>query len=139
MKTPWHLWLVGVASLAWNGLGAWQWWMKTTGSQGYWGALTQAQADYMRAAPLWTDVAFGLTIWCGVLGALLLLLRRRLAFNAYAASLIAILADSTYVHFLSNGREVMGTEGVMFGVVLIVLCAGQTLYARWAGRRGWLR
>ena len=105
----------------------------------YYNHTASLLADKWFAPRLGTDVAFGLTIWCGVLGALLLLLRRRLAFNAYAASLIAILADSTYVHFLSNGREVMGTEGVMFGVVLIVLCAGQTLYARWAGRRGWLR
>jgi len=139
VKTPWHLWVIAVLSFLWNAMGAWQWFQQVTGDPAYWGSLTMAQAAYLRAAPLWTDVAFGVSVWCGVLGALLLLFRRRLSFNAYIASLIAFIADSVYVHLLSNGREAMGAAGVLFGVVVFVIGVIQVAYTRWAARRGLIR
>ncbi|MET4683097.1 hypothetical protein [Brevundimonas faecalis] len=137
--TPWHLWAVAVVSVVWNGIGVWQWYQKVTGSPAYWDALTMQQVVYLRGAPLWTDVAFGVAVWCGLLGALMLLLRRRLAFNAFVAGLIAMLADSVYVHVLSNGREVMGTAGVLFGVLIILIFAAQIAYSHWARRKGVIR
>lgn len=139
MKTPWHLWLFGALSLIWNAMGAFQWFQQVTGDPAYWDKLTLAQAVYLRAAPVWTDVAFGLAVWAGVLGALLLLLRRRLSFHAYVAALIGFIADSVYVHLLSNGREAMGTAGVLFGVIVFVICVVQVVYSRRSLGRGLLR
>src|SRR5690606_36016328 len=73
---PWHLWAIAAASVLWNGVGVWQWYQKVTGAQAYWSALTMEQVFYLRSAPMWTDVAFGVAVWCGLLGALMLLLRR---------------------------------------------------------------
>ena len=139
VRTPWHLWAVGVLSLLWNALGAWQWVLQMSGDPAYWAAMDPAQAAYLRAAPLWTDMAFGLAVWAGVLGALLLLARRRPAVPVYVVALIAFLADSAYVHLLSDGRAAMGPEGTMFGVVVLVICLIQAGYARWSSRRGVLR
>ncbi|PQZ81718.1 MULTISPECIES: hypothetical protein [unclassified Brevundimonas] len=137
--TPWHLWLVGGLSLLWNATGVWQWYQQVTGAPAYWDALTAAEAAYLRAAPVWTDVAFGAAVWCGLLGAMLLLFRRRLAFNAFIAGLIAMLADSVYVHFLSNGREVMGAAGMGFGLLVILIFIGQIAYSRWARGKAIIR
>lgn len=86
-SAPWHLWLVGVLSLLWNALGAWQWLQQVTGLPAYWNSLTAAEAAYLRAVPLWTDIAFGLAVWGGLCGALLLLARRREATAAFAIAL----------------------------------------------------
>ncbi|MBN9479284.1 MAG: hypothetical protein J0I52_03525 [Bordetella sp.] len=136
---PWHLWAIAAASVVWNGVGVWQWYQKVTGAAAYWSALTMEQVFYLRAAPMWTDVAFGVAVWCGLLGALMLLLRRRLAFNAFVAGLIAMLADTVYVHLLSNGREVIGAGGVAFGLVVVLIFLVQIAYSHWARRKGLIR
>lgn len=137
--TPWHLWAIGAASVLWNGVGVWQWYQKVTGAQAYWSALTMEQVFYLRSAPLWTDVAYGVAVWCGLLGALMLLLRRKLAFNAFVAGLIAMLAHAVYVLALSNGREVLGAGGTAFTLVVALIFAVQIAYSHWARRRGLIR
>lgn len=137
--TPWHLWAIGAASVLWNGVGVWQWYQKVTGAQAYWSALTMEQVFYLRSAPLWTDVAYGVAVWCGLLGALMLLLRRKLAFNAFVAGLIAMLAHAAYVLALSNGREVLGAGGTAFTLVVALIFAVQIAYSHWARRRGLIR
>jgi len=137
--TPWHLWAIGAASVLWNGVGVWQWYQKVTGAQAYWSALTMEQVFYLRSAPLWTDVAYGVAVWCGLLGALMLLLRRKLAFNAFVAGLIAMLAHAAYVLALSNGREVIGAGGTAFTLVVALIFAVQIAYSHWARRRGLIR
>lgn len=137
--TPWHLWAIGAASVVWNGVGVWQWYQKVTGAAAYWSALTMEQVFYLRSAPMWTDVAFGVAVWCGLLGALMLLLRRKLAFNALAAGLIAMLAHAAYVLAFSNGREVLGAKGVTFTVAVAAVFVVQIVYAHWARRKGLIR
>lgn len=137
--TPWHLWAIGAASVLWNGVGVWQWYQKVTGAAAYWSALTMEQVFYLRSAPLWTDVAYGVAVWCGLLGALMLLLRRKLAFNAFVAGLIAMLAHAAYVLALSNGREVLGAGGTAFTLVVALIFAVQIAYSHWARRRGLIR
>lgn len=136
---PWHLWAVAGASVVWNGVGVWQWYQKVTGAAAYWGALTMEQVAYLRAAPMWTDVAFGVAVLCGLLGALMLLLRRRLAFNAFVAGLIAMLAHAVYVLGLSNGREIIGAGGMAFTLVVVLIFGVQIAYAHFARRKGLTR
>lgn len=137
--SPWHLWTITVVSLVWNGIGVWNWYLQVTHSPAYWNALTVREAAYLQAAPLWTDVAFGVAVWCGLLGALMLLFRRRLAFNAFVAGLVAAAADTVYVHLLSNGREVMGAMGASLGFIVIAVFVIQSAYAHWARRKGVIR
>src|SRR5690606_10410093 len=65
MSAPWHVWLVGVLSFLWNALFVWQWMLQVTGDPAYWAGMTPAEAAYLRAAPLWTDVAVGIAVWGG--------------------------------------------------------------------------
>ena len=51
-------------------------------------------------------------------------------------ALIAMLADTAYIHFMSNGREIMGPVGVAFGLILIAVLIAQTAYCAWMSRRG---
>lgn len=135
-KAPWHLWLVGVLTLIWNGYGASQWYMQVTKNLSYWGNLTLEQAQYLQAQPVWTEVAFGVGVWTGVLGALMLLMRRKLAFNAFLASLTAIVVNTIYVQFMTNGREIMGMGTLYAAITIIVVAAASAAYARFARMRG---
>lgn len=135
-RAPWHLWLVGIASLVWNALGCWQMWLKVSGDAGYWNSLTPEQSAYLAAAPLWTDIAACAATVGGVLGGLFLLARSRLALHAFLIGLVAWIADNVYVHLLSDGTRILG---VGMGAVVTVLFVLQLLYAWWMKRRLVLR
>ena len=138
-KAPWHLWAVGIATLLWNGFGAFQWYGQVTRSEGYWGNLTMEQVQFVIAQPIWVEVAFGVGVWTGVLGALMLLLRRKLAFNAFLASLVAILVSALYVQVLSNGREIMGSGTLVAAIAVAVVAIASIAYAGFARKRGIIR
>jgi hypothetical protein len=135
-RTPWHLWLVGVLSLLWNAIGGWQIWLKLSGNAGYWNALTAEESAYLAAAPLWTDVAASVAVIAGVLGALLLLARIRIAAFAFIIGLAAWIADNVYVHMLSDGTRILG---VGMGILVTILFILQIAYAAWMAKRGVLR
>lgn len=138
-KVPWHLWAVGAATLLWNGFGALQWYQQVTRSAGYWGKLTMEQVQFVIAQPMWVEVAFGVGVWTGVLGALMLLLRRKLAFNAFVASLIAVLLNTVFMQVLSNGRAVFGNGTLVAAIAVLVVAAASIVYAGFARKRGIIR
>lgn len=138
-KAPWHLYAVGAITLLWNGFGAVQWYQQVTRAASYWGNLTIAQVQYIQQQPVWVETLFGVGVWTGVLGALMLLLRRKLAFHAFVASLIAVLANTVYVQFMTNGREVMGNGTLIAAVAVIVVAAASVAYANFARKRGIIR
>ncbi len=106
VRTPWHLWVVGVVSLLWNGGGGgYDYVMSKTLDPGYidlmsstMGLDPQVIVAYFEAFPLWMNIFWAIGVWGAVLGSILLLLRRRLAIHAFVASLVGI-AVSTYYQF----------------------------------------
>jgi hypothetical protein len=99
VKTPWHLWAVGVISLLWNGYGGYDFIMTTTQGETYMRAagMTQPMIDYFNAMPTWMYVPWTLGVWGAVLGSILLLLRNRLAVWAFLASLVGAVANLIYL------------------------------------------
>ena len=138
-KAPWHLYAVGLLALLWNGYGASQWYMQVTRVTSYYANLTLEQVQYIQAQPVWVEVLFGVGVWTGVLGSLMLLLRRKLAFNAFVASLIAVLVNTLYVQVMTNGREVLGVATLYAAIALIVVAAACAAYAHFARKRGIIR
>lgn len=98
MKTPWHLWVVGGVSLLWNGFGAYDFIMTTTQGEAYMAAsgMTQPMIDYFNAMPVWMYGPWVLGVWGAVAGSILLLMRNRLAFPAFALSLLGAVGSLIY-------------------------------------------
>ncbi len=140
-RTPWHLWVVGGTSLLWNCMGAMDFVMTETRNKAYLASATPAQLDYYGGFPAWAVAAWGIAVWGGVLGSLLLLLRRRVAAHVFAASLVCIALTDLYSFVLSNGLKVTGggAGSVIFAGVIMGIGVALLMYARSMGRRGVLR
>lgn len=139
LKAHWHLWLVGGLSLIWNLYGVLQWYGQLKLSPALLADLTVAQVRFIEATPIWASVAFGLSVWAALLGALALMLKRRLAFNAFVASLIGFLVHSVYVFQIQNGLEVFGPGAVAFALAVLIVSLFEIGYSRWMAKRGVLR
>ena len=141
-KTPWHLWVVGVLSLLWNGFGAYDFIMSTTKGEGYWRAsgMTQPMIDYYDAMPTWMYGPWILGVWGAVLGSVLLLVRRRLAVPAFALSLLGAVASLIYGKMNPMPPLPPAMAAMSYMPWIIVLIAALLLWYAWAmAKRGVLR
>ncbi|HEV2083399.1 MAG TPA: hypothetical protein VGR32_13230 [Brevundimonas sp.] len=142
VKTPWHLWAVGVVSLLWNGFGAYDFIMTNTQGEAYMRAsgMTQGMIDYFNAMPTWMYVPWTLGVWGAVLGSILLLLRNRLAVWAFAASLLGAVASLLFglIHPMPELPEAMAMMKWMPWLIAVV-AAFLAWYAWTMGKRGVLR
>ncbi|MGA9574261.1 MAG: hypothetical protein WBS20_09975 [Lysobacterales bacterium] len=140
VKTPWHLWVVGIVGLLWNSMGAMDYIMTETRNEAYMGAFTPEQLEFFYALPVWTVAAWAIAVWGGVLGTLLLLLRKGFAVPVFLVSLIAMVLTAIHNYGLSNGLEVIGdTFSLVFTAIIFLASLGLYLYSRAMKQRGVLK
>lgn len=141
-KTPWHLWLVGVLSLLWNGFGGYDFIMTNTQGEAYMRAsgMTQPMIDYFLAMPTWMYVPWTLGVWGAIAGSVLLLLRMKWAVHAFGLSLIGAVVS--LVFGLMNPMPGLPPEMAVMKFMpwIIAAIAAFLLWYAWTmGKRGVLR
>jgi len=140
-KTPWHLWVVGAVSLLWNAMGALDFTMTQLKNEAYLKALTPEQLAYIANFPLWAVLAWGVGTWGSLVGSLLLLARKGLAYHLFLASFVGMLLTFTQNYFLSDWLKVMkgGAGAVVFTLVIVLIASLLLFYSRAMRGRGVLR
>ena len=139
-SVPWHLWVVGVVALLWNGFGGYDYVMTRLQGDAYMrsAGMTDAQIAHFNAMPVWMEAVWAIGVWGGVLGSILLLLRSKWAFHALLASLIAFAMSVVYGQ-TTGGNAVMGSMGLIFSGVIFLIGLALVMYARAMTKRGVLR
>ncbi|WP_292079901.1 MULTISPECIES: hypothetical protein [Brevundimonas] len=143
VKTPWHLWLVGVLSLLWNGFGAFDFIQTTTRGEAYMRAagFDDAMVAYYEAMPGWMYVPWTLGVWGAVIGSVLLLLRRRWAVPAFGLSLLGALISLIYGKLIDPPPPAPPELAAMSWMPIVILLIAVLLfgYAFNMRKRGLLR
>jgi hypothetical protein len=140
-KTPWHIWVVGVASLLWNSMGAFDFLATTMRFESYLAAFTPEQLEFFTSFPAWTVSAWAIAVWAAVLASIFILMRRAWAVLAMQVSFAAMLIVTFQNYVLSDitMADIMGPEAAIFaGVIFIVtaLLLWYVMVQRAAGRLG---
>ena len=96
VRTPAHLWIVGILSVLWNCFGAYDYVMSRMRDTHYLassmpGVDPNAALAWMDAFPIYAKVGWALGVWGGLLGSVLLLVRSRYAVWAFAGSMVGIV------------------------------------------------
>jgi hypothetical protein len=137
VRTPLHLWVIGVLALSWNAIGAFDYAMTESKNAAYMSAFTPEQLAFFYGFPAWVIAAWAVAVWGGVLGSVLLLLRRRLAVWVFLASLVAMVVTTFHNYVLSNGLEIFTDAGSrVFTAVIFAVAVGLFVYARTMRARG---
>lgn len=141
MRTPVHVWIVGLLSVLWNAGGAYDYLMIQTENAGYLGMMSPEQLAFMQGAPLWFDAGWAIGVWGSVLGALLILLRIRYAFHTFVLSLLGMAVNSTYGYLIAEpgSLELSGTTGLVFSALIVVVLIFEIFYVRAMTIRGVFR
>ena len=141
VKTPAHLWIVGVVSLLWNAFGAYMYLMSALKVEAYRAQMTTEQLAWLDASPDWTIAAWAIGVWAAVAGSLLLLIRNRHAVTAFALSLFGLAASTLWQFALANPRatEILGPSSLYINLTVWVIGIALLLYARRQAAAGVLR
>ena len=91
------------------------------------------------AEPAWVTGAYAVAVWAGLLGAILLIVRRRAAEWTLLLSLIAVLIWLAGLILVSQLRESMSANDLLVALVVAALTWTVYWFARHSRQRGWLR
>ena len=117
MKTPWHVWVLGLIFLIWFGLGAFDYAMSHLRPQAYLAMMpADLRADmttYLDGYPVWATSAWAIGVWFAVLGAVLLLARSRFCVPAFMLSTAGFAANCAYTYLIGPQIPALTGSGSM--------------------------
>ena len=134
---PWHLWAVGILGCLWSAMGVLSFMLTQMNVEAVMSQFPPEQRAYFASFPLWIDACWAISVFGGLGGCLLLLLKKRLAFPVLLASLIGSTVSTLGGLFLIGGMQVMRETGDL-GLTFVPIVVGAFLasYARAISRRG---
>ena len=144
-KAPMRLWIVGALALLWNGFGCYDYLMTRMRNEDYFRSMApdsdpEAMLAWVDGFPFYAQFGWGLGVWMGLLGSLLLLMRNRWAVPAYGISLIGAIVGLGYQFLNPPNWPGMGSGmSAIMPIVIIVVAIGLFLYARAMSNRGLLK
>ncbi|MEP7317057.1 MAG: hypothetical protein ABI667_10205 [Sphingomicrobium sp.] len=130
--TPVHLWIVGILATIWNCLGGYDYLMTRMENRDYLKSMMptvdpQVTLDWVSGMPIWAQIGWGLGVWAGLAGALLLLLRSRFAVHAFVLSLVGMIV-SFGEQYLGSPPPAELTQGPGQYMPIVILAVGVALF-----------
>ena len=129
-KIPKGFWIVGIVALLWNLMGVASYLQQAYMTDETLAALPAEQQALYENIPAWVTGAFALAVFGGLLGSILLLMKKKLATVVFIISLISVLAQMSYNFFMTNAIEVMGAMAIFMPILVIVISIFLVWYSR---------
>ena len=101
--------------------------------------LTVEQQTLREALPTWLIGAQAVAVWVGAAGALMLVMKRKLAVPLMLVSLIAVLVWLAGLLLVTGVRENMSANDLLVAIVVTALTWTIFWFARHSRQREWLR
>ena len=144
-RAPVHLWIVGILALLWNCFGAYDYTMTRMRNTDYIasampGVDPSAALAWVDSMPIYAQIGWGLGVWLGLLGSVLLLIRNRWAVWSFGISMVGAIVSLGYQVALAP--PLAGATGPMMTImpyVIIGITIALFLYARAMENKGVLR
>jgi len=134
---PWHLWLIGIIGGLWSLMGVISFMLTQMNVEGVMSRFPPQQREYFESFPVWAVAFWAIGVFGGVIGCLLLLLKKRLAFPVLLASVIGAIVYNLGGLFLLGGMKVMReTGGLGLTVFPMIFAAFLAYYARAMSKKG---
>ena len=127
-KPPFMFWAIAVVGLLWNLIGCWNYIVQSNPE-----AVAQMPDIYrliVENRPAWATAGFAVSVFAGAVGAILMLLGRKIATGLFALSLLGSLA-TFYFTFRVLGIEPATLSALLMSVALLI-------FSNLAVRKGWL-
>jgi len=134
----WSFWAIGVITLVWNVMGAMNFVIQMNADMV--AAMPETHRAIIESRPSWATAGFGVGVFGGALGCLLLLLRKSAANYLFLASLVGIIVTMIHTVRVANSAINFGLFDVSVMIIMPLVVAALLLaYSKHAQNRGWIR
>src|SRR5512139_3481943 len=132
-KPPVHLWIVGLLGLLWNGFGCYDYLMTRMRNLDYFRSMMadvdpEAVLAWIDSFSIYAQFGWGLGVWMGFLGSLLLLMRNRWAVPILGLSLLGAVLGLGYQIFLAPPPPPPMDSGAMAAMPWVIIGVAAVLY-----------
>ena len=133
-------WIISGVLLVWNLLGLYMYYGQSIATEetftnaGY----SAEQVAFVLAEPAWAHSAYAIAVNAGVLGAILLLLRKAWAFPLFVLSLLGALLQDLDAYVLRGALNYFDAGWLAIPVTVFVICVFEVWYSLQAKAKGWL-
>lgn len=132
-------WVLAIILVLWNLMGAASFITDNFFPELIAAAYTPEQMQAIESSPLWARILYGIATLGGLLAAILLLARKRLAVRIYLISLLAVVIHTLYQIAFANGLEIFGIgQGLIFPMCIVILSVFEYWWSRYSASMGWL-
>lgn len=140
-KPPMWFWVVVAVLLLWNAVGVYQYFVLTgaTAEQLEAMGIEAPVVEIMLGVPAWATTGFAVAVFAGLLGDVMLVLRKAWARIVFVLSLLGVLIQHFWTFVLSGYMEFVGASALIGPMLVVVICLFQIWFAGLGIKRGWLR
>ncbi len=131
IKPPVWFWIISVFALIWNILGVGAYLAQAYMTDEALVALPEADQAMYANLPAWYTASFALAVFCGALGCIALLVRKKWAYMLLLISLIAAIIQMSYVIFSLKMANAMTP-------LIIIVALFLLWYSKKSIAKGWI-
>ncbi len=133
-------WIIAVVALIWNAMGVMRYLMQAYDMESFRDQFNSEQLALFDSTPAWGTGVFAVAVFGGLLGCLLLLLRKKFAVILLGLSLLAVLIQMIYAWLATDSIEIFGkVDGIVMPMIVIVIAIFLYYYSKGAAQKGWLK
>lgn len=134
----WSFWVIAIVSLIWNAMGAMNFFMQMRPET--LAPFPESHRTVIENRPAWATISFAISVFGGVLGCLLLLLRKAAAYIVFIVSFIGVIATMAHAFSVTGSPFQSGMFDLVLTVISPILLALFLIwYSKYAENNGWIR
>lgn len=139
VKAPSWFKVVSIFLFIWNILGLLSFFTHVFITDEMIATYSEAEQNLYTEYPLWTNIVFAVATITGFLGALLLLIKKKIAKTLFLISLLAIIPQMIHNLFFTSSIEVYGAiEAFLMPLIVIVLGILSIYISHVGNKKDWL-
>ena len=131
-------WIVSVLALLWNIMGVMAYLQQAYNTEEFRANFNEAQLAIMDATPAWATAAFAIAVFAGIIGCILLLLRKKLAKIFFIISFLGIVVQNAYSFGFTDASQHFKAFDWFLVISVPVIAILLILYSKKAISRHWI-
>ncbi|TLP79689.1 hypothetical protein [Maribacter sp. ACAM166] len=141
LKTSPSIWflIIAILALLWNLVGVMAFISELLLDPSQLEVLSETNRNFYETRSFWGSIAYALAVFAGTLGAIALLIRKRITEFFFILSLIGILGQQFYIFFLSDAVLDLGLVDLLLPIAVIIIGFLLMWYAKYSISNGWLK
>lgn len=132
VKPSTSFWIISILGLLWNLVGANQYVQQAYKTEFFKSMYTPEQLELINNMPAWATAAYAFAVFGGLLGCVLLLLRKKQATLLFQISLLGIIIQMIYNFLIANALDIYGSNAIIMPVLVLIIGIFLLSYAKGA-------